>query len=323
MAKKRELTPEQQLKKKKTLKIVGFVFLIIFAVLTALSFIFAKEIDGFVERHTEDDAFGAIVRGIPHLVYSVQVIFVVLLVLYILGLIYPRVFRGNPRRVTIGKLVAAITKVVAWAIGIIVILAVWGVDVGALITSAGILTLIVGLGMQSLIADVVAGIFLVSDGTLQVGDTVIIDGWRGTVQEIGFRNTRLINYSGDVRVANNSTIKVYVNQSRADSYPLVRVGVAYGEDLDRVRGVFEANKDGIRAKIPAMIAGPDYLNVDKLDSSSVVLLFGATCKEEDFFQVQRDLQCALKQLFDANGIQIPFQQVVVHTEGEKTGEKSE
>ena len=288
---KRELSPEQRDKRKKALKITGLVFLVLFAAATVLSFVFAKDIDAFVASHTDDTIFGKIIGKSTSLIFSVQTLFVVLLVLYVLGLIYSRVFRGSPRRVTIGKLVSAITKVVVWLVGVLVILAMWGVDVGALITGAGFLTLIVGLGMQSLIADVVAGIFLVSDGTLQVGDIVVIDGWRGTVQEIGFRNTRLINYSGDVRVANNSTIKVYVNQSRANSYPTVKVGVDYGEDLDRVRAVFEANKDAIREKIPAIVSGPDYLNVDTLDSSSVVLLFGATCKEENFVQVQRDLNC--------------------------------
>ncbi len=312
---KPQLTPEQKLKKKKALRITGIVFLVLFAAITVLSLVYASEIDAFVEQYTGGGIVGQIVLAIPHVIYSVQIVFIVLLVLYILGLIYPRVFRGSPRRVTIGRLVAGLTRFLVWAVGVLAILAVWGVDVGALIASASILTVVIGLGMQSLISDIVAGIFLVSDGTLQVGDVVTIDGWRGTVQEIGLRNTRLINYSGDIRVANNSTIKVYINQSRVDSYPLVKVSVAYGEDLKRVERIFNENREMIKSHIPAILDGPDYNSVDLLDNSGVVLLFGAKCKEDDFFQVQRDLNRELKLLFDAYGIQIPFPQVVVH-EGE-------
>ena len=286
--------------------IVGLVFLGIFFVVTVLGFVFQHDLrdeSGWFNTYdTGISFFNSLLRLVPKLVTSIMILFLTLLVLYIVCFVIKKVFRGNPRRITIGKLVNSIFKVVVWVVCIIAILAAWGVNVAALVAGAGVLTLIIGLGMQSLIADVVAGVFLVCDGTLQVGDIVQIDGWRGEVQEIGIRNTKLINATGDIRVANNST-----------------VGVEYGEDLKKVESIFEQSKEEIRAHLPLALDEPTYLGVDALDASSVNLLFGIHCKEGDFFAVQRGLKREIKLLFDANGINIPFPQVVVN-EREKQGE---
>ena len=313
---------QETAKKGKGLTYTGFVLLIVFAVVTILSFVFYNKIydqtsGWFVQSEENGALVNFIYSIIPDIIGTMQVLFVTLLVLYIACAVINKVFRNTPRRITIGKLASSIVKVVVWAACVIAVLAVWGFNVGALIASAGILTLIIGLGMQSLIADVVAGVFLVCDGTLQVGDIVTIDGWRGTVQEIGIRNTKLINYSGDIRVANNSTIKIFVNQSRENSYPTVIVGVPYEEDLRHVKEVFEANKQKIKEMCPALVSDIDFNGVDSLSSSSVDLHFGATCKESDFFAAQRQMRGAIKTVFEENGIFVPFPQVDVHMPDQK------
>ncbi len=308
---------QETAKKGKGLTYTGFVLLIVFAVVTILSFVFYNKIydqtsGWFVQSEENGALVNFIYSIIPDIIGTMQVLFVTLLVLYIACAVINKVFRNTPRRITIGKLASSIVKVVVWAACVIAVLAVWGFNVGALIASAGILTLIIGLGMQSLIADVVAGVFLVCDGTLQVGDIVTIDGWRGTVQEIGIRNTKLINASGDIRVANNSTIKVFVNQSREISLATVVVGIAYDSDLPKVEEIIKSNLGALKEKLPLVADGPYYLGVDKLNSSSIDLLFSAHCKEGDFFQVQRDLNREIRILFAENDISIPFPQVDVH-----------
>lgn len=303
--------------KKRKISIAGLVFLVLFAAITVLGLVYYEEIyseEGFFQSHPTGIAIvDAILSFAPHILGSFQVLFIALLVLYIIKLIFSKVFKGKPRRVTVGKLVSSIVKVVIWVVAIIAILAVWGVNVGALVAGAGVLTLIVGFGMQSLIADVIAGIFLVCDGTIEVGEIITIDDWRGTVQEIGIRNTKLINYSGDIRVCNNSTITVYINQSREKSYPTVIVGIAYEEDVVKVEKLFIEHKQELKARLPRILEGPDYLGVDNLAGSSVDLKFGARCKEEDFFQVQRDMRGVIKTFLNEMGVNIPFPQVVVHT----------
>ena len=305
--------------KKRT--IVGLVLLILFAIIAVLGFVFHDKL--FSQTGwcmTVDTGFSAlntVLRLVPKLVRSIQVLFIALLAVYIVCTVIGKIFRGTPRRITIGKLVNSIIKVVIWAVAIVAVLAAWGLNVAALIAGAGVVTLIIGLGMQSLIADVIAGVFIVCDGTMQVGDIVTIDGWRGTVQEIGIRNTKLINYSGDIRICNNSTIKVFINQSRENSYPTVTISITYEEDIRRVEELFKRHRKELKKQLPLVLDGPDYKGVKELGPSSVDLLFGATCKEEDFAQVTRDLNRVLRIFFMEQNIAIPFPQLDVHMDSDK------
>ena len=303
-------------RKRKARTAVGLILLVLFAGVTALGFLFHDkwfDADGwFMTYHTGSSLFDKLLRFVPRIVNSIQILFLALLILYIVCFSISKVFKGTPRRITIGKLVNSIVKVIIWVVAIVAILAVWGIDLAALIAGAGVLALVIGLGMQSLIADVIAGIFIVCDGTLQVGDIVTIDGWRGTVQEIGIRNTKLINYSGDIRIANNSTIKVFINQSRENSYPTTSISITYEEDIRRVEKLFEEHREELKAQLPLVIEGPDYKGVSALGESSVDLMFGATCKEADFAQVTRDMNRVLRIFFMEQGISIPFPQLDVH-----------
>ena len=305
-------------KKRTGLTVAGLIFLVIFAGISVLGFIYYNEIylpEGWCQsRPTNVEFINDFLAFSPRLIGSIQALFVALLLLYIGRIIFKKAFKGTPRRVTVGKLVYSIFRVVIWVAAVIAVLAVWGFNVGALIAGAGVLTLIIGLGMQSLIADVIAGIFLVCDGTLEVGDIVTIEDWRGTVQEIGIRTTKLINYSGDIRVCTNSTITTFINQSREKSYPIVYVGVPYGENLYNIEKLFKEKQEEIKARLPKVISGPDFMGVHELAASSVDLQFGAYCKEEDFFQVQRDMRGVIKQFLEENGILVPFPQIVLHTD---------
>ena len=187
-----------------------------------------------------------------------------------------------------------------------------GVNTTALVASAGIAALIIGLGAQSLIADVIAGLFIVFEGEYKVGDIIVIDGWRGTVLEIGIRTTRIVDAGGNVKIVNNSSIHAVINQTKQLSVAKAYIGIEYGESLQRVELVIKNNLDNIKKNIPQIVEGPFYKGVDALGESSVDLLFMANCKEEDIYIVQRAMNRELKLLFDANNINIPFPQVVVN-----------
>lgn len=307
---------ESKIKNKKSF-ITKIVLLTIGGIITLLGFIFYNQIydtfDGWFAVRPESTPLEAFIYPlIPNIIGTIQVLVITALVLYLVRLIISKTFKDAPRRLTIGKLIQSAVNVAIWVAGIIAILKVWGVKGLSLVAGASVLTLVIGLGMQSLIADVIAGVFLVCDGTLQVGDIVTIDGWRGTVQEIGIRNTKLINYSGDIRVANNSTIKIFVNQSRENSYPIVLIGIPYDENLQHVKEVFETNKDKIKAMCPSLLTDIDFNGVEGLSDSSVNLHFGAKCKEENFFAAQREMRGAIKTIFEENGIKVPFPQLDIH-----------
>ena len=219
-------------------------------------------------------------------------------------------FKGK-KAVTISRLIVSFLKWVVFLCAIFFTMSAWGADTVTLLASAGVLTLIIGLGSQSLVADILAGIFIVFEGEFQVGDIVIIDSWRGEVKEIGIRTTKLVDAGGNIKIVNNSEIKTIINQTQELSVAKTYVSISYGA---RVEEVIADNIAHIKDKIPAIVEGPYYKGVSELGESGVSLLFIAKCKEDDYYQVGRDLNREIKIMFDDNGIEIPFNQIVVHQE---------
>ena len=227
------------------------------------------------------------------------------------------VFVGKKAK-TISRLLVSFIK---WVIGLCAVfftMDAWGADTTTMLASAGVLTLIIGLGSQSLVADVLAGIFIVFEGEFQVGDIVIIDGWRGEVKEIGIRTTKLIDAGGNIKIVNNSEIKTIINHTQELSLAKAYVAVSYGARIEKIEAVIADNIANIKEKIPAIVEGPFYKGVSELGESGVTLLFVAKCAEDDIYQVQRDLNREIKIMFDDNDIEIPFNQLVVHMGSDAT-----
>lgn len=220
--------------------------------------------------------------------------------------------RFGARSETVGRLLDSFLKYAAVIVAVFYCLGALGVDSTALITSAGILSLVVGLGAQSLIGDILAGIFIVFEGEFRVGDIVTIGDWRGTVREIGIRTTKVESAGSDIKIFSNSAISGVVNMTKQYSYAFADIGIEYGESLERVESVLDKELPLIRKHLPAIVDGPFYKGVASLGESSVNIRIVAQCKEDDRIQLTRDLNREFKLLFDRYDINIPFPQVVVN-----------
>ena len=249
---------------------------------------------------------------IPALLGTIQIITIAWLINILQRLILTKLLARSNRGATIVKLLSSFVKYLVVIIAFMLVLNTWGVDTATLLASAGILSLIIGLGAQSLISDIIAGVFIVFEGEYQVGDIVIIDGWRGTVDEIGIRTTKIIDWQGNIKIINNSAIASIINQSKELSVTTCVVGIDYREPIAKVELLIKNNIDRIRSAIPEIVDGPYYKGVDSLGDSSVNLLFIATVKESDYYVVQRALNREIKMLFDENNIYIPFPQITLN-----------
>ena len=219
---------------------------------------------------------------------------------------------GSQKATTVFILVVNFLKWVVVIGAIFMILSACGLRSEFSAAGAGIVALIIGLGSQSLVADILAGIFIVFEGDYQVGDIVILDGWRGEIQAIGVRTTKLIDAGGNIKIVNNSDIRSIINQTKELSIAKCYISTKYEDRIENIEAVIADNIEAIGKKIPKIVEGPFYKGVAELGASSVDLLFVAKCKESDIYQVQRDLNRELKIMFDNNNIGIPFPQIVIH-----------
>jgi small conductance mechanosensitive channel len=297
------------------LKSPKWIVVIALAVFTVLTWVFSNEIYGansvFNSDNFGNDALNSLFRSIPPIIRCITILFLAWVLNFAVQIILEHFAKGSKAMVTSVKLLKSLIKYVIFIVAILLCLAAWGVNTTTLVASAGILSLIIGLGAQSLIADIIAGLFMVFENDFEVGDIVVIDGWRGTVMEIGMRTTKLVDYRGNIKIVNNSKISTVINQSKKTSVALCYIGVEYADDLSRIELVIRDNIDRVKAHIPQIINGPFYKGVDSLGESSVNLLFMADCKEEDLFIVQRAMNREWKIVFDENHINIPFPQVTV------------
>lgn len=191
-------------------------------------------------------------------------------------------------------------------------LGMFGVDTKTLLASAGILSVIIGLGSQALISDILAGLFIVFEGEFRVGDIVTIGDWRGTVLEIGVRTTKIEDASKNIKIISNSSVSGVINMTKQYSFASCDVGIEYGESLERVEHILQQELPRMKERVPSIMDGPFYKGVVALGDSSVNIRLVAQCAEADRMQLCRDLNREVKLIFDRHNINIPFPQIVLN-----------
>jgi small conductance mechanosensitive channel len=154
------------------------------------------------------------------LIYSVIVFLVALVITSVVRFIIRRVMRRrsghNLRADTLIKLLMSVVSFVVWFLAAIQILKEGlAVDVTSILAAAGVLGVAVGFGAQALVKDVITGFFLLFENQFSVGERVTIDGFTGTVEELGLRSTKIRGDDGEMLFLPNGAIAKVVNLSRA------------------------------------------------------------------------------------------------------------
>ena len=311
----KEKTEKQELTDAQREDRIILATLVALGIISLISIIFDSQIFGpesiFIDDPTGNNFIDAIYHDIPCILRTCQILFVALILFFLLKRVKNKI-TSESRFQTAVRLIISFTRYAIFIIAIIAILSAWGVDTRTLIVSAGILGLIIGLGAQSLIADIIAGLFIVFDGEYKVGDIIVVDGWRGTVLEISMRTTKIIDAGGNIKYINNSTIRSVVNQSQELSVITAELSIFYDDDLERVELLISEYLPKIKGKIPYIVEGPYYKGVNSMADSSVELLFLAKCDEHDFYPARRALNREIYRMATELGIEIPYNQIVVN-----------
>ena len=306
----------QKIKKHRVLSPIKWTILLIMIAITVLSYIFYAwlfsedpSVSPFAHPDTGSLFADDLIKLVPRVVKSIQGVTILLVIVTLISLVIRKACGKTQRGMTVSGLCRSLIAWVTAVIIVIIVLSNFGVDTGALITGAGVLTLIVGLGMQSLIADIVAGLFIVFENEFNVGDWVTVGDFRGEVVGIGVRTTKL-KAAGNVKIINNSDLRGVINHDADLSIAKTLIDVEYGAKLPDIEKVIRKNVG--KLKVEHAADEVSYDGVAALGASGVTLQFTCHCKEADIFNANRELNAAVKVMFDENGIDIPFPQIVVH-----------
>lgn len=211
----------------------------------------------------------------------------------------------------------SIFKYLSSAVAIFLVLSAWGVDTPTLLIGAGIVGLAISFGAQSLIEDVIAGLFIIFEKQFKIGDVIQVGETRGYVIDIGIRTTSIEDVYGDILIVNNSDLRMILNTSANLSPAISEIYISYDQPLENVENIVKKALPTLKERIPDIIEGPSYRGVQKLDSNGVLIRVYAKVEDLKKFQVVRDMNRELKLVFEKNNIKFGFPTVNVNEREEE------
>ena len=227
--------------------------------------------------------------------------------------------RLSPRGRTICRMINSASHYIGAIVLILFALSMFGVNTTTLLGGAGIIALMVTFGANSMISDVLAGLFIIFEGDIMVGDTVQIGNTCGRVTDISMRNIRLMDEdTKEITVINNSRVSDFVNQTRSEFRIYVDIKLSHDVGLAKGEKIIMEALAKLPEKCPGVIGTPQYLGVTELPVRNAITgkIDGITlrvlviCLEEDKeflpYKIKRELVWAANQLLNddtKNGIE--------------------
>jgi small-conductance mechanosensitive channel len=182
-----------------------------------------------------------------------------------------------------------------------------GVNVAPLLAGAGIVGIAIGFGSQKLVQDLITGLFLLLENTVQVGDNVTVSGLSGTVENVSIRTIRLRAGDGSVHIVPFSAVTTLTNSSRGAGNAAVSVNVAYKEDTDRAGQILKDIVAEMRKETEfrqAIRGDLELWGVDKVDGSMASIVGQIRCTDSGRWPVQREFNRRMKRRFQECGVEI-------------------
>ncbi|MDD3127149.1 MAG: mechanosensitive ion channel family protein [Candidatus Izemoplasmatales bacterium] len=222
----------------------------------------------------------------------------------------------NKRGETIARSLNNLVRFVIWFIVLMFVLIGFDVDVTPILASAGIVGVAIAFGTQAIIKDFVSGIFFIVEKTFLVDELVQIDGFTGTVKEIGLRTTKIEDWKGAFLIINNGNISSVINYSRDYSIAIVDIILGYENDFDNVVKSINNFINEYGVKLPEMVEAPTIVGMTEMADLHTTLRITAKCRPAEHFGVERTLRKDLIQYCQNNGLGFPFQAVTISQEAD-------
>ena len=238
-----------------------------------------------------------------------------------------RTERASQRAQTLGTLFKSIATTIIWAVALMMLLGEFDVNLGPLIAGAGIIGVAVGFGAQSIVRDLLTGVFMLIEDQYGVGDVVDLGDAVGTVESVGLRTTRLRDISGTVWHVPNGAIARVGNMSQLWARVPLDLDVAYDTDLDEAMAVVKRVADEVwheQGESTTVLEEPTLSGVQAFGADAVTIRVMLKTEPSEQWATARLMRRRIKAAFDEAGIEIPFPQRTVWVRsGEPDGENGE
>jgi len=223
----------------------------------------------------------------------------------------------NQQQQTLMPIIKTLLRYGIYFIAFILMLRAFEINPLPLLAGAGVLGLVIGMGAQPLINDLVSGFFILFEGLFLVGDYIETESARGIVEAIHIRTTRVRDPDGQLHILRNGQIDSVVSYSKDYTFAVVEVGVAYDSNLDHVFRVLDEigiqlKKDNVDVLEPLKVKG-----LKEFGESELLIRTLTKVRPGCHRRVAFKLREMVKKAFDQEGIEIPFARRVIIFENDK------
>lgn len=191
----------------------------------------------------------------------------------------------------------------------LLILSEIGVNIAPLLAGASVIGLAIGFGSQKLVQDIITGLFLLLENTMQVGDVVTLGGMSGTVENLSIRTIRLRALDGAVHIVPFSAVTTVTNNTRDYGFALADVGVGLNEEPDRIAAVLKEVAAKMRTESPwrgLILADLEVMGVERFVDTAWVMRVRIKTLPASRWAVGREFNRRIKYRFDELAIESPM-----------------
>ncbi|WP_044879144.1 mechanosensitive ion channel family protein [Paenibacillus sp. IHBB 10380] len=241
---------------------------------------------------------------------GIRIIIIFLLTRLIIRIVYKVIDRSltrqgnsrlnlNPRRfVTVGELLKNVTSFVCNFVMVLIVLGEFNFEIAPLLASAGVLGLAIGFGAQSLVKDIITGFFIILEDQFAVGDVIQTGTFKGTVEMIGIRTTRIVSHTGELFILPNGSISTVTNYSVSNALAVVDLPIKNERTLEDTLQLMKKVLVNIQEKNTNMISAPNVLGIQSLSTSEYVIRIVAECLPNTKGEVESQIQMGVKQALE-------------------------
>ena len=206
---------------------------------------------------------------------------------------------------TLRSIITSVFNYLLFFAMVVVILTIFGVNVRTVMTMASIGGIAVGFASQTLIKDVIFGLFIWSEGSIGVGDIVRINDMDGTVDSISLRATVIRNYNGNVYTIPNGEIRTITNMSLGLKRAIVDIRCPYEANQASLLQIIDDEMKRAALEIDGVTGEAEIMNIFAFEADAVLVRVTVQCAAQEHWRIEREIRARIKNRFDTEGIKMP------------------
>jgi small conductance mechanosensitive channel len=209
--------------------------------------------------------------------------------------------RAGAKTDTLKSLLHNFVKYICWFFIICQVLATFGVAVESILAVAGIGSVAIGFGAQTIVKDVITGIFILLENQYNVGDVITVNGMSGIIESLGVRTTKIRGANGDLHIIPNSAITAVTNKSKYYKRPIINLTFPAAQPVDKILNIL-SDEMLLVPQIPGLHGQPRVLGLIGLSVADYTVQIQGECDPEECWNIERELRHIIKLRFEKENI---------------------